>query len=527
MKLPDDIAELEKQLDPAARVVVAILRSSNETLLKTIEAQHEQITSLTAQIDDLRHMLFGRKSEKMPSIHGEVRRVVEEEELFGEKDENETNLKTEEEKKTARRKRARAKSEESRKQKRTLRKNLPVLTERVEVSPAQLPEGYTLDDFREIGDQSNVVRRIEHVREHLVSVEYVLQTLASKDNEHIITASAPSGVIEGGHYGAGVYANVIVSKCVDSIPLYRIEKIFERGGFAISRSTLCALFHRSAELLEPVYKRLVEIARQASYVGADETGLAMQNEGKCKKAWIWTLHCSTVIAYVFSKSRAGKVAKKLIGDTQGYLHVDGYSAYNAVCGENGRIRVACWAHARRLFFKAFKDFPDAKKMLDWIVDLYRVEYTAANQEILGTIEHLELREKLSVPILEKMKAWLDEKESMHPPKGKLGKAINYTLKRWDDLIVFTTDPMLRLDNNLSENALRIVALGRKNFLFVGHEEGGQNLAVLQTIVATCKLHGVNPYEYIKDVLIRVQTHPASSIDELLPQNWSTTVANSR
>jgi transposase len=517
-----DFEELEKQLDPGTRMVIALLRKANNDLLETIKAQSEQNSILIGQIDDLRQMLFGRKSEKMPSMESEVRRRVEEEELFGGEDSQASVEKeTEEEKKTRRRKKARAKSEKNREAKRKLKKNLPVIHEKVLVTGEQLPEGYKLEDFREVAPDadSNIIRRIDHVREHLVVVEYALQTLASKDNEHIVTAPAPPAVVEGGHYGPGVYADVVVNKCVDSLPLYRIERRHERSGFPISRSTLCSLFHRTANIFEPVYNRLLDLAKNDPYVNADETRLPVQKPGGCKDEWIWTLVTKAVIAYYFSETRGGQTPRFLLNGTKGYLQIDGYSAYNVVCEENGRTRVGCMSHARRMFFKASKKHDKAKDMLDLILELYMVEYLAAEKEILGTSEHLFYRRTESQRILDKMKKWLDENKPLYPPKGQMGKAIGYAQNQWDSLCEFTKDAKLRLDNNISENALRIVALGRKNYLFAGHEEGGQNLAILQTIVATCKLHDINPYDYIKDVIIKLQLPQTKDIEPLLPQNW--------
>jgi transposase len=159
-------------------------------------------------------------------------------------------------------------------------------------------------------------------------------------------------------------------------------------------------------------------------------------------------------------------------------------------------------------------------MLDLILDLYKVEYLAAEKRILGTDEHLAMRQEQSTVILEKIKRWLDAKKILYPPKSEMGKAIIYARNQWTTLIAFKDDPLLCLDNNLAENALRIIALGRKNFLFTANEFCGQNLAILQTIVATCLLHGVKPYDYIRDVIIRIQDHPFDRIDELLPQNWA-------
>lgn len=539
MTLPDDIAELEKSLEPAARAVIAILRKTNEELTKSNKELTksnknltDEVAKLSAQVAKFQKMLFGRKSEKLPPIESEVRRLVEEEELFGQDGESDAaNKPTDEEIARKRRKRARAKSEPKRKKNRGLRDNLPVIKESVLVTADNLPDGYSMDDFREVsanGGGKNIVRRVEHVREHLVIVEYELQTLASKDNEHIITAPAPPSVIEGGHFGPSVYAHDIVSRCDFSLPHNRLGKMLSHTGAVISRSTLTSLFHRGAELLKPIYDRLFELTRQDPYVNADETGLAIFKKGGCVKGWVWVMLSAHAIVYYFSESRGGKIAKKLLGGTTGFLQIDGYSGYNTICDEEngGRVRVGCWSHLRRLLFEALSELKENRVVLEWIVELYRIEYRAAKLEILGTGDHLALRKKYAVPILKKIDDWIKEKKGLMPPQGATGKAITYGENQWESLNVFLKDPKIGLDNNLSENALRIIALGRKSFLFVGHEEAGQNLAILQTITSTCRLHNVDPYEYIKDVLIKIQTHPQSKIDDLLPQNWSPTSRDS-
>ncbi len=539
MTLSFDITELEEQLEPAVRAVFSLLIKTNEDLTESNQKLIEEVSKLTesnqkltAQVSKFQKMLFGRKSEKLPPIESEVRRIVEEAELFGTDEKSEPfDESSEEEKSEAqkeaekrRRKHGRAKSESNRKKNRKLRKNLPVIREQVLVKAGDLPEGYTLEDFREVGKDSegkNIIRRIEHVREHLVVVEYELQTIASLDNEHIITASAPPSVIEGGHYGPSVYAHDVVSRCEFSLPHNRLGKMLGFSGYSISRSTLTSLFHRSAELLKPIYDRLFELTRKEPYVSADETGLAIQKKGGCIKGWVWVMLSIHAIVYYFSESRGGKIAQKLLGETNGYLQIDGYSGYNQICDEEngGRVRVGCWSHLRRLFFEALSELSENRMVLEWIVELYRIEYKAAELDILGTIDHLALRQIYAVPIMDKIYDWITEKKDMMPPKGATGKAITYAENQWESLCVYLTDPCIRLDNNYSENALRILATGRKNFLFVGHEEAGQNLAILQTITSTCRLHKVDAYEYIKDVLIRIQNHPASKIDELLPQNW--------
>jgi transposase len=528
----DDILELEKRLDPAARALVSMMRAAFEELSKQLAELRELLAKKEAQNEELRRMLFGRKSEKVPPIATEVRRAVEAEEYFGQDEDGDgaespsseqEEQEREQQLRTARRKRGRNKSEKARAERRLAKKKLPVVHEQVTVSPEQLPEGYTIEDFRKLGE-GEVIRRLDHVREHLVMVEYILEKLASKDGEHIISASTPDGVIDGGQYGPGVYAHVAVAKCDDSQPLYRIERAFARDGYAIARSTLGNLFHRSAELLAPISDRLLELACADPYLSADETTLPVNQRGGCRKEWIWTFISPRIIAYHFSQSRAGQVPTDLLRETSGFLQVDGYKGYNASCDEDKRTRVGCWSHCRRMFFKALPKTPEAREVLDQIVNLYRVEYDAAEMGVLGTDAHLALRQSRSTKVLGRIKRLLARLEPNHLPKGPMGKAISYARNQWSTLEVFTTDPKLRLDNNLSENALRIIALGRKNYLFVGTEVAGSNLAGIQTIVATCKLHGVNPYEYIRDVLIRLQHHSASQLDELLPFNYSPAAA---
>lgn len=501
-----DTAQIKAQA--AALEMEPATRALFDVLIPAVE-------QLQGEVEQLKRMLFGRRSEKLPPIRSEVRRVVEEEELLGAS----LQAPTPAERTAQRRKRGRQKSEVARQKQRELRKDLPVVHETVVVTPDQLPAGYALDDFRELGP-GEVVRRVEHVREHLVVCEYVLQKLASKDGKHIVTAERPAAVVDGGQYGPGVYALAITDKCIDSLPLYRIESRMERAGAPIARSTLCGLFHRAADLLTPVYNALIDKARHDPYVNGDETPIKVQQAGGCRRAYVWTLLSDVVIGYVYSPTRASETPNHLLAGTAGFLQTDGYQGYNGVCGEEGRTRVGCWAHVRRKFFDALKSAPEAREVLDLIVLLYRIEVEAAERGELGTELHAYLRKTESTPIVDKIEAWLNEHKPSALPQSPLGKAIGYAINQREHLRQFLGAAKLALDNNAAERALRIVALGRKNYLFAGHDEGAQNLAVLQTIVATCRLHGVHPYEYVKDLLIRVQTHPQARIEELLPQNWS-------
>lgn len=199
--------------------------------------------------------------------------------------------------------------------------------------------------------------------------------------------------------------------------------------------------------------------------------------------------------------------------------VDAYTGYNKVTTVEGRKRAGCMAHARRKFFEASRGLPEAEIAMNLIRAIYVVEHEARERGIVGTAEHLALRRTRSRPILAQLFRWLRQQRGRHLPKGPLGKAIGYALNNHRALTRFTTDARLPPDNNRSEAALRIVALGRKNYLFVGNEDAGINIAGLYSLVATCAAHGKNPLEYLTDVLIRISSHPQSRIDELLPDRW--------
>jgi transposase len=344
------------------------------------------------------------------------------------------------------------------------------------------------------------------------------ETLSCRCGQYIVNAPAPERTTDKTQYGPGFIAHLIVSKCGDSIPLYRLEKQYRRLGIPISRSTMTDLFHRHAELLAPLPARLLERVRQSELVFGDETSIKML--GSTKRAYLWTFIAGTLITYRFSVDRSGETPKEVLGGTQGTLVVDGYTGYNKVTQVDGRRRAGCLAHARRKLFAAMEGEPETKQALDFIRDIYLVEHAAKERGISGTPEHRALRQAEAAPLMDKLKSWLEARQGLHPPKSKLGIAIRYALRQWAELTVFLDDPTVPPDNNRSEAALRVVALGRKNFLFVGHEDAGDNIAGLYSLVATCEANGVNPIEYLRDVLLRISTHPADRIDELLPDRWN-------
>jgi transposase len=256
----------------------------------------------------------------------------------------------------------------------------------------------------------------------------------------------------------------------------------------------------------------------------------VQAKQKTRIAWLWSFIArdefdKELVAYVFSKSRSGETPARVLEGTIGKLVVDGYTGYNRVTLPGARERAGCLAHLRRKFFDARNFSPAAHRVLDLILEIYKVERAALDQEILGTPAHLAMRQARSRQVMDELKVLLLAEQPKHLPKGPMGEAVGYALSQWNALTLFLTDARLPIDNNASERALRIAALGRKNFLFVGHNEAGENLAGLYSLIATCEANGVNPIEYLTEVLIRVQTHPATRIDELLPHRWHSSPPN--
>jgi len=370
---------------------------------------------------------------------------------------------------------------------------------------------------RAIGEGKSTTT-VEYVPGHFVLRKHLQETLGCQCGRHIVTAPPPPRPLDKSLYGAGFIAYVITMKCADSMPLYRLSKQFQRMGVPIVRSSLTDLFHRAADKLAPLYERLLQIIARAEIVQADETPLVMQRPNR--KGYVWTFLTDNLIAYRFSGSRSGDTPSAVLGGSHGTLVVDAYSGYNAVTLPTGRDRGGCNAHARRGFFDALRTAPiEARHAMDLILEIYRVEHEATARRIVRTPEHLALRQTRSRAAMNTLHAWLLEEQPKHLPKGPLGEAIRYALNQWTELTRFLDDVRIPVDNNRAESALRIIALGRKNFLFVGDEEMGENLAGLYSLVATCEANSVDPIAYLTDVLMRLDDHPNSQLDDLLPHRW--------
>jgi len=381
------------------------------------------------------------------------------------------------------------------------------------------------EKLRKAGEKTSTL--YEYVPGYFRRQVHVRETLSCTCGAYIITAPAPDKSTDKTHYGPGFVAHLLTAKCADSLPLYRLEKQYARAGIPIARSTMTDLFHRNAELLAPLSNRLLELVATLPIVQADETSLRRLDVKK--RGFLWTflgdLPCAEgeepkhLVAYVFSPDRSGKTPSAVLGSSTGTLVVDAYTGYNAVTTPEGRERAACLAHARRKLFAAMESHPEVREALDIIRDVYVVEHDAKSAGLARTSEHLTMRRARSAPLMGKLHSWLKERDGLHPPKSLIGTAIRYALNNWTELTRFLDDPRIPPDNNRSEAALRVAALGRKNFLFVGHEQAGRNIAGVYALVATCEANGVNPLDYLRDVLLRVSER-GDKLDDLLPHRWA-------
>ena len=358
----------------------------------------------------------------------------------------------------------------------------------------------------------------------LVRVRHKRKKYACRNGCCIVTAPGPPKVVEGGRFSSSLYADVVTKRSFDAIPFHRQADAFGRAGIPLSASTLCDLFHTAADVLTPLYNVLLDEVRAAEVVHADETPQPVIDVGGTKRSYVWTFATPSLAAYVHSGSRSGETPLRVLADSQGVLVADGYSGYNAVTTPDSRKRAGCLAHARRKFVDAEGQAHDEVHwLIERIAQVYAIEKRARESGLAGSEKHRELRQSETRPIMDEIRAWLTEQKSRARPKSEFGKAVGYTDKQWDALTVFLDDPAVSPDNNLAERMLRRIALARRSSMFVAHDTSGQRYAINMSLVASCRLNGIDPTAYLTDVLNRIADHPAKRLAELLPDRWEPTV----
>lgn len=355
--------------------------------------------------------------------------------------------------------------------------------------------------------------RVEHVQIKYACVDCDQEG----QNPQITLAEKPLQPIEKGMAGPGLLAYVVTSKFADYLPLYRLENIFARNGFAIDRSTMSLWAGDVADLIKPLYRRMVQRVLQSHVIGTDDTVMPMLDVGKCRQARMWIYrgdgeHPYNVFDFTLSRSRDGPA--KFLGDYHGTLLADAYGGYDGISIEKDIVLAGCWAHGRRKFVDSQDLCPEiAGEVLLRIRRLFAIE-----EPIKGCspAERLVVRQEKSVPVLQDLHGLLLSRKEKLLPKHPVAQAIGYVLNQWKPLNTFVADGAVDIDNNLSEQEMKRQALNRKNSLFVGNERGGTTAAMLSSITSTCRRHGVDPQFYFTQLLTNLPKASMSEVDDWLP-----------
>jgi transposase len=357
-----------------------------------------------------------------------------------------------------------------------------------------------------------------------VKVHVLPKYACSKCRDGVASPPVPPKPIPGGIAGAGLVSFVITSKFADHLPLYRLEDILTRHGLFLSRSTLCDWVRNAAVVLEPLAELQKTLVLQSPVLWTDDTPVTVLGGklfGSCTgRFWAYigdAQHPYSVYDFTMSRARDGPAA--FLKDYRGFLQADAYGGYDGIFtgSDGGIVEVACWAHARRKFHEARSNAPrEANQVLVWVQQLYDIEdraqdFTAAERQVL--------RQQESVPILDRIENYLDELSRRILPKSGLGKAITYARNQRAALRRYVSDGRLTIDNNVSERTVRLQAIGRKNWEFIGSAEAGPRAAVLFTILAGAKRHHLEPWAYVRDVLLHLSAG-ATDLEPLLPDRWA-------
>jgi transposase len=359
-----------------------------------------------------------------------------------------------------------------------------------------------------------------------VNVHVLPKYACPKCRDGVASPPVPPKPVPGGIAGPGLVSFVLVSKFADHLPLYRLEDILFRHGVSLSRSTLCDWVRNAAILLDPLAELQRTLVLQSDVMWTDDTHVMVlggKKPGSTRgRFWAYISEgAAPYSVYDFTMSRARDGPAAFLKDYRGFLHADAYGGYDGIFlnSDGAILEVACWAHARRKFYEARPNAPrEANQILEWIRQLYDLEERAHD---VTAMERQALRQRESVPILDRIEAYLDELSPRVLPKSALGKALTYARNQRAALRRYVTDGRLTIDNNVSERTLRLQAIGRKNWEFLGSEEAGPRAAVLFTILAGAKRHRLEPWAYLRDVLLRLSAGE-TDLEALLPDRWAAT-----
>lgn len=402
--------------------------------------------------------------------------------------------------------------------------NLPVTTHVYELSEAERACAGCGQERIDIGSEESW--QVEYVPGHFERIQHVRKKYACPycerqgESPQITAAKKLETVIDKGLAGPGLLAYIVTSKFADYLPLYRLEDIFERQGFEISRATQSVWCGDVADVVEPLYGLMAEGVRASHVVATDDTIQPMLRTDKTAKARMWiyvgdAAHPYNVFDFTLDRSRDGPL--RFLAEYDQVLVADAYGGYNGVVTNNQITRAGCWAHLRRKMIDAEKTAPEiAREAVERVRVLYRIERQA---EKMTTEERLALRQKESAPLLAELRQRLLTWKEQLLPRHPMAEAIHYALSQWNELNVFVTDGAIPIDNNVSEREMKRIVLTRKNSLFVGNERGGRTAAILASLTSTCRRHDIDPQLYLTQLLVNLPFVPRRQLADWLPDRW--------
>jgi len=373
-----------------------------------------------------------------------------------------------------------------------------------------------------------VTDQLELVPAKLFIKRYIRPKYIKAEDQETLThkgviAPLPVFPIEKGMAGPGLLAQIMIDKFVDHLPIYRQIERFKREGIKIPSSTINGWQEQVCNLLWPLYDNLKRRVLQQGYLQVDETPIQVLDKTKKGKThrgyhWIYSSPFEKMVLFDYQHGRSREGPSKLLKDFNGYLQTDGYTVYDLIGKRKNITHLNCMAHARRGFEKALPyDKQKAGYAMEKFQELYAIEREAREGNLSAEERH-ELRLDQALPLLNELGKWMVETYKSSLPKSPIGKAVAYCIPRWDNLTSYLHDGSLEIDNNLAENAIRPIALGRKNYLFAGSERGAERAAMFYSFFGTCKKNDVNPFEWLRKVLEVIPEHKVSMLHELLPQN---------
>ena len=501
-----------------AAQTVAVKTQNMTALRSENEALREQLHTLKTQLDWFKRQLFGERSEKRlvldPAIQADLLAGLGGEVAVPPKP-------AEKQKISYERNKPRAPGTVN---DQGLRFDDTVPVETIHMGTAASLAGVPEDQQQLISEK--ISYRLAQRPGSYVILKYVRQVIKRTDTGELVTLPAPANVLDKSIADVSFLAGMLVDKFVYHLPLYRQHQRIKQCGIDLSRTTLSNLASRTIDLLEPIYTAQFEHIRESRVIAMDETPIkaGRKKKGKLRQAYFWPLYGEAdEIAFSYASSRASKQVREMLGDDfKGTLISDGYDAYESYARRHPDMTHAqCWAHTRRYFEKAQDAEPQAvAEALALIGELYAEEQTIRDKELTGAAK-LKYRSQHSEPVVAAFWRWCETQCRRHDllPSNPLTKALKYAMARTDKLKVFLGDPAVPIDTNHLERALRPIPMGRRNWLFCWTELGAEQVGIIQSLLVTCKLHGINPHTYLVDVLQRISQHPASEVVQLTPRVW--------